>query len=106
MKTQLYNLEALVTGAHDVVGFHETMSGFNNQGKVTFKDIKLAGENYAVAPGEGSVNVVSHYTSSTNDWLGAKGTFNNIKLYHFNSVTQEMDSLYLTNGEFDFKFTM
>jgi hypothetical protein len=94
----------LVTGAHSIVQQLSTLSGFNNQGQATIKEFKYLNMDGYVVPDEGSVTVTQYYyRTSDNTYLGAKGTFDNIKVVVWDAATQTMDTVLLTQGVFDFK---
>lgn len=96
----------LSTGAHEIITAMNTMTGFNNMGKATFKDLFINGSYGYVQDSTGTVSVINYYGDQSSGWLGARGTFNNITIYTFNTTTMEQDTLLLTDGEFDYKFTL
>jgi hypothetical protein len=91
----------LATGLHDVFVYFPTQNAPDNRSKCIFADIVINNKQGYVLPGEGSVTVDNYYTSSY--WQGAKGTFNNIKVLQVNT-NFEMDTVLLTDGEFNYKF--
>jgi hypothetical protein len=74
----------------------------DNRGKATF-EVKINGYNYTPVTGSGTINVEKFYFSKEN-YMGAKGTFNNIKVKGYNGTADE--TLTLTNGEFDYYFML
>lgn len=74
----------------------------DNRGKATFK-VKINGYNYTPVVGSGTISVEKFYFSKEN-YMGAKGTFNNIKVKGYNGTADE--TLTLTNGEFDYYFML
>jgi len=93
----------LVTGVHTPVTQISTIG--NNQGKVTIKDFTYFNNNAGyLIENQGTVTVTEYYfRSSDNTYLGAKGTFDNLKIGLFNMTTMTEDTLVLTQGVFDFK---
>lgn len=94
----------LGVGDHSIVGNLPTVNQPNNQNLVQISELRINSLDGYVKEGEGVVNVASYYESTY--WQGAKGTFNNIKIQTFTAAPEyKMDSVVLTNGEFDFKYT-
>lgn len=97
----------LGVGTHQMIGSRfETVNSPNNQNLAIFKDVKINGLTSNAAEG-GQVNVEKYYEESY--WQGAKGTFNNIKIYTFEYIDNDpmpiVDSVILTNGIFDVQYT-
>jgi hypothetical protein len=92
-------------GNHEMVGTRfETANSPNNKNKAIFTDVVINGLE-AYVQKEGTVNVESYY--ETTYWQGAKGTFNNIKFYTYTPAPEyALDSLVLTNGEFEVKYVI
>ncbi len=90
-------------GNHECVGSNfETANAPDNKNKAIFKDVKLNGLSAYAEPG-GSIFVEKYYESSY--WQGAKGTFNNIKFYVYPPPSFDLDSIMVTDGVFDVKYT-
>lgn len=90
-------------GNHSIVGYLPTVGQPNNQNIAEISELRINNLQSYVKEGEGVVNVASYYESTY--WQGAKGTFNNIKIQTFTAAPEyKMDSVVLTNGEFDFKY--
>lgn len=90
----------LTVGNHQYV--EELVRKTDNRGKATFT-VKINGYNYNPVVGSGIINVSEFYYSKEN-YMGAKGTFNNIKVKGYNGTTEE--TLTLTEGEFDYYFML
>ncbi|MFT3751437.1 MAG: hypothetical protein QM800_00605 [Paludibacter sp.] len=94
----------LGTGNHTIVGNLPTANQPNNQNIVGVNEILINGLTGYVKEGEGQIVVEKYYESTY--FQGAKGTFNNIKILTFTAAPEyKEDSVVLTNGEFDFKYT-
>jgi len=74
----------------------------DNRSKATF-EVKINGYNYTPVVGSGTINVEKFYSAKEN-YMGAKGTFNNIKVKGYNGTSDE--TIMLTNGEFDYYFML
>ncbi len=90
----------LAEGNHVYV--EELTKKADNRNKATFK-VKINGYDYTPLVGSGTINVEKFYYSKEN-YMGAKGTFNNIKVKGYNGTAEE--TLTLTNGEFDYYFML
>lgn len=90
----------LADGNHVYV--EELTKKADNRNKATF-EVKINGYNYTPVTGSGTINVEKFYYSKEN-YMGAKGTFNNIKVKGYNGTADE--TITLTNGEFDYYFML
>ncbi|OQA92903.1 MAG: hypothetical protein BWY27_00115 [Bacteroidetes bacterium ADurb.Bin234] len=90
----------LAEGNHTYI--QELPKKTDNRGKATLK-VKINGNNYTPVVGSGTINVEKFYYSKEN-YMGAKGTFSNIRVQGYNGTAQE--TLTLINGEFDYYFML
>jgi len=93
----------LGTGNHECVGsMFETANSPDNKNKAIFKDVKINGEDAFAQPG-GTISVEKYYESTY--FQGAQGTFNNIKFYIYPAPDYELDSIMITDGVFNVKYS-